>query len=107
MVKPNVSLRSFQRMIPEIINTYNQEVYSKVIRGLTGKDSAVLILSDKSRGFYAAGTKESRKEGAISYFLTVKAELEKSRFINKCIIEIDNYRFQQDFDFLKEPGELF
>jgi len=109
MVNPNLSLRSFQRSISDVINSYNQEVYEKVIKGKISKDNAVLILSDKSKGYYAAGTKESRKEGAISYFMTVKAELEKSRFINKCINEIDNLRMQEQFPFLKEQnsGELF
>ena len=104
MVNPNLSLRSFQRSISDVINSYNQEVYEKVIKGKISKDNAVLILSDKSKGYYAAGTKESRKEGAISYFMTVKAELEKSRFINKCINEIDNLRMQEQFPFLKEQN---
>lgn len=109
LVNPNLSLRSFQRSISDIINEYNQKTYEKVIRGQISKDSAVLILSDKSRGYFAAGTKEARKEGVLEYFSTVKTELAKARFLNKFVNEVDNLRLQQDFEFLREEnnGELF
>ena len=108
-IKPKLSLRSFQRELPNIVNDYNLKTYEKVIKGQIPKDKAILILSSKGIGFYAAKDRESRKQGAIRYFLTVKAELEKSRFIAKCIREIDDFQFQQDFEFLaeKESGSLF
>ena len=109
MVDTKLSLDSFRRLLPNMFNEFNEAQYAKVIHGMISKQNAVLILSTKSGGYFSAKDSKSRKSGGYAYFSTISTELQKARFINKFIKEVDNNSFQVEFAFLKEENsnELF